>query len=125
MLQAANRLRKDADFKSVFKYGRSYSSPNLRLKVKSNRLAVSRFGVIVSLAVSKKASQRNLVRRRLKENLRVRIKNGQIKPSFDTVINVKPEILKLNYQELDQELAQALAKAGLLDSAAETASLVT
>jgi len=113
MLRPANRFKKDQDFQSVFKYGRSVFGVNLRLKLKPNNLSASRFGLVVGTAISKKATVRNRLRRRLREVLRLKIKAGQIKPGFDVVINVKPEALTMEYQQLDKEINELLTKAGL------------
>lgn len=114
MLLVANRLKKDEDYKSVFKYGRSFYGANLRLKLKSNNLQVSRFGIVIGTVISKRSNKRNLLRRRLTENLRLKIKEKKTRVGFDTVINVKPEALKLDYGQLDLEMTELLKRAGLM-----------
>lgn len=116
MLLVANRLKKDEDYKSVFKYGRSFYGANLRLKLKPNNLQVSRFGIVIGTVISKRSTKRNLLRRRLTENLRLKIKEKKIRVGFDAVINVKQEALKLNYQQLGDELTEILTKTGLLEN---------
>jgi len=115
MLLVVNRLKKDQDFQSVFKQGRSFYSDNLRLKVKPNQLSVSRFGVVVGKVISKRAVKRNLLRRRLTEILRLKIKAGLVKSGFDVVVNVKPAALGLDYERLALEMTELLKKAGLLN----------
>ena len=114
MIPKISRLKKNEDFQSVFKRGRSFAGENLRLKSKPNGLKVSRFSVVTGLAVSKKATERNRLKRRLNEILRLKIKDGEVKNGTDVVINTKTSALKLDYQQLEKELNGLLNRAGLL-----------
>jgi len=111
MLAAKQRIRKDREFDSVFKGGRSYYSDSLGLKVKKNNLDYNRFGLIISLKVSKKAVSRNLLRRRVREI--IRHQNENLKPGFDCVFIFFPLILDKNFQELETAIILSFKKAGL------------
>lgn len=113
MLSSPNRLKKEKDFASVLKYGRSFFGSHLKIKIRPNNLSVSRFGFILGLKLSKKATVRNRLRRQLSEIVRLEIKEEKIRPGFDGVFFMQPEILKLNYQELEKETVSLLIKANL------------
>lgn len=67
MLAGANRLKKKKDFERVFKQGKGFREGFLSLRVAENSLKINRFGFIVGQKVSKKATVRNKVKRRLRE----------------------------------------------------------
>lgn len=113
MLLSPNRLKEEKDFASVLKYGRSFFGSSLKIKIRPNNLAVSRFGFIIGLKLSKKATVRNRLRRQLSEIIRLEIKEKKIKPGFDGVFFVRPEILKMDFQELKKEMVNLLIKASL------------
>lgn len=111
MLSKQYRLQKDKDFELVFKKGRIVSNEFLFLKLIKNNLAVSRFGFIISKKISKNATVRNKIKRRLREIIRKEL--AKIKQRFDIVIGVKAEILDKNYQETEKEVKSLLEKSGL------------
>ena len=88
MLAKENRIRKKNDFEEIFKQGRGVKKNSLYFKIKENDLKISRFGFIVGKNFSKKAVQRNRIKRRLREV----VKNflPQIKKGFDVVVVVLP-----------------------------------
>lgn len=112
MLSRKYKLKKDNDFKRVFKQGKNYQQEFIKIKVLKNNLAYSRFGLIVGLKISKKATQRNRIKRQLEEVIRLKLK--QIKPGFDTVVLVNQEIIEKNYQEIEETLINLFRKANLI-----------
>ena len=106
MLPQANRLRKQKDFDAVFQRGRAAGNEFFNLKFHPNQQVVSRFGLVVSGQVSKRAVRRNRLRRQIIEILRAVWPN--IKPGLDIVIVVKPATLKINAPELKQSLLRLL-----------------
>jgi ribonuclease P protein component len=112
VLAKKHRLTKEKDFENVFKRGRAFSGTFIVVKIKKNESFVSRFGVIVSLKVSKKAVVRNKLRRWLGEI--IRINSGSLKAGFDVVVVAKPEIIKAPYQEVKRDLLLALEKGKLI-----------
>lgn len=69
----------------------------------------ARIGVIVSQKFSKKASARNLFRRRITEILRLFILPKSVR-SFDAVLRVLPRIGELSFAELRGELSNLFRK---------------
>jgi len=117
MLKKINRLSRKKDFETVNKQGKVIYSPILMIKFCANDLAISRFGIIVSNKVSKKATLRNLIKRQLREILRLSL--AEIKKGIDLVIIVSPKIINqqgkvINYAEIEKSLKAALQKAKLL-----------
>lgn len=112
MLAKAHRLTKERNFKKVSTSGRSFFSPQFRLKYIANNFDVSRFGIITSAKLSKKAVVRNRVRRQVSEVLR--LNNSKIVSGHDVVVWIKPAALGQDYQELEKKLLALLNKAKLL-----------
>ncbi|MGC9048953.1 MAG: ribonuclease P protein component [Patescibacteria group bacterium] len=112
MLPYKYRLTKNKDFEKVAKHGQSVFSRELGLKWIKNNLSVSRFGIIVSLKVSKKAVIRNKLKRRLRAIIQQNLET--IKTGFDIIILSNPEIKKLNFTKLKRRLEMLLKRARLI-----------
>ena len=112
MLSAKYRLNQEKDFKKINAFGRSFFSPGLRLKYLANQRDFSRFAVVVSLKVSKKAIQRNRLKRQLREI--IRLNQEKIKPGYDIAVIVGSSARGRKYQQLQQDLSDLLVKARLL-----------
>ncbi|MFA5188192.1 MAG: ribonuclease P protein component [Patescibacteria group bacterium] len=117
MLKKIYRLRKKNDFAKVSQEGQTAYAPVFLIRYVKNDLNMSRFGLIVSTKVSKKATQRNLIRRRLSELIRLNI--SSIKNGYDIIIILSPKIINkqgkvLEYKKMGEILSQTLFKAKLL-----------
>lgn len=110
MLVFRNRLKKQKDFEDVFKNGRGFKQDLLYLKIKKNNLKSNRFGFIVSKKFSKKAVDRNKIKRILREIVRDKI--PIIKTGFDAVIVVNPGAEK-NFEKLEIMIDKLFKKSGL------------
>lgn len=73
----------------------------------------SRFAIIVSRRIDKRAVVRNRLKRRLGEA--VRALTGKIKPGNAILITARPEAKNCPYQVLYQEVEGILGTAGLLN----------
>jgi len=112
MLASANRLTMQGDFKQLAGKGKPFYSALITIKVLKNNRPQSRFGIIVSTKVSKKAVVRNRLKRRLSEVIRLNL--SEIKSGFDVIIMVKQALAEKKYQEIESELLQLFKKASLL-----------
>ena len=65
MLKKINRLKKKKDFEKVLRGGKGFKEDFLLFKTIKNNLKTSRFGFIISQKVSKKATVRNKLKRKL------------------------------------------------------------
>lgn len=111
MLPKKFRLTKKKDFEKIFRKGECLTEKIFVLKAAENGLDYSRFGFIVSLKVSKKATVRNRIRRQIQESIRMNI--GGIKNGFDIIILAKPIIKNKPYKEISSIIKSALKKRGL------------
>ncbi|MAG29055.1 ribonuclease P protein component [bacterium] len=113
MLYSKNRLAKRADIERVFKKGRSFFVGNLGIRLAKNSLKVSRFTVVVSTKVSKKAVERNKLKRRMREIIRKEILPNT-KPGFDGVISTKKPLLDSSFDDLRTLAIKLFKKARLI-----------
>ena len=118
MLPKINRVKKKKDFETIFKKGASFKNNLLILKIAKNNLKQTRVGLVVSQKVSKKATVRNKIRRRLSEAIKIYIKDltlgAQAKSGLDLVLIVLPGAAKSNFLETKSSLNNVLGKAKLI-----------
>ncbi len=112
MLKKEFRLRKQKDFENVFDKGFYFSGDFLSLKTVKNGLPISRFGFVVSKKISKKAVQRNRVKRLLRESIRLMQKD--IRAGFDAVFISKVGIVDKDFREIDLAVGELLKKSRLI-----------
>ena len=114
MLKKLHRITKKSDFDKFFganfkkAKGFSASSNCLILKSLNNDLKISRFAFVISTKIDKRATKRNLVKRRLREIIRLNLKN--MKSGYDILIIAKKGIVEKSYQELEKELSYLLKR---------------
>lgn len=94
-------------FKSKFSIGTIF----FILKVGPNERKESRFGVLVSGKIEKKAVVRNRIKRQLQSCIGNLLE--KIKPGFDFLFIVKKEALDKKTEEICQEIEKQLKKGGL------------
>lgn len=101
----------DNDFRRVFKEGKRVRSGPFLLTVARNNLLINRFGFVVSLHVSKKATARNTLRRRMRHAARDLDKN--LRKGFDCVLHASPTALPLRFQEIKNIFQELFIKSNL------------
>jgi ribonuclease P protein component len=104
------RLRRNNDFERVRYAGQSIASPLLVLAFLRNNLDHSRFGFVVSKRLGK-AVQRNKIKRRSREAVRLRL--AQIKPGYDLVFIARKFASEASYVDLAEGMEKLLKKADL------------
>ena len=111
MAVKCERIKKDADFKMIFKTGKTATGRFVFLKIKKTKEKNSRFAVVAGLKVSKKAIERNKAKRRIKAVI------GRIWPEMakgnDIVIVVKKEAIPQKFSTLEEDLIKTINRAGL------------
>lgn len=112
MLPAKYRLTKEQDFKKTMKSGRAFFSPWFRLKYFANQKLHSRFGIVASTKVSKKAVDRNRLKRQVREIIHLNLQ--KIKAGSDIVISLNSAALDQDYRLLREKLLSLFNKAKLL-----------
>lgn len=112
MLSKKKRLSKNKDIKEVIKKGKKFKEKFLILKKKPNTLNNSRLGVVVGLKVSKKATERNKIKRRINEIIRRSLK--KIKKGNDVVLIVLSSVKGKNFQQIKKTVMKLFRKAKLI-----------
>ena len=114
MLPAAKRVRQKEDHVKIQRYGRRFQSDGLQLQCLENNLEKTRAGFIVGIKFSKKAVERNALKRKLREIFATELK--RIKPGMDILVSAKS---KASGQEtsaqLKKTIAELLQKSGLVN----------
>ena len=112
MLPKENRLKKNKDFKKVFKEGKGFKEDFLVLKKAKNNLKISRFGFVVSKTFFKKATLRNKIKRRLRESVRIKI--NEIKKGIDGVVIAIPGLETKDFCEIKEIVNKLFKKAKII-----------
>ncbi|MDP3954912.1 MAG: ribonuclease P protein component [bacterium] len=112
MLPLKNRLQTRKDFGEAKTKGQKYQSHLFGLLVYPTNSEATRFGFIVSTKISKKATQRNKVKRRLRESIKKILPT--LKTGYDVVFLGKKELLDKKLSEISVEVINTFGKAGLL-----------
>jgi len=110
MFAKKNRLAKTRDVKTAFERGRGFFNPFFTVKYLKTTKPFGRFTIVVSTKVSKKAVERNRLKRLLRDFIRRNI--GSFAPG-DYAVIVKPSAAKLQSKELVQKFV-VLAKTSKL-----------
>lgn len=114
MLKKISRIRRDADFKKVFKSSRPFSVGRLAIRVRTSGLPESRFGFVISNKIDKRATKRNALKRRLRALAREKLPS--IKKGFDLVVLVRQGYPSpLDYEIIKNDFLALLKGAKVLD----------
>lgn len=108
MFERKNRLSKNNDFDNVWQKGRSSFDSLLGVKVIANQLGFNRFGILVGLKVSRKAVERNRLKRILREVVKKSL--AALKSGFDIVIISLPAAKGKKPEALSNSLADNFKK---------------
>lgn len=114
MLPKKARLRKSRDFDSVYRKGKYYPDKDLSIYVLTNDLPFKRCGFSISKKVSKKAVERNKLKRQL--SFIFREESKEIRICVDIVFVARKNLLSLNYLEIKTVVKNLLVKAKLYTS---------
>jgi len=114
VLPQINRLKNKKDFERVFKQGKGYRGDFLFCKLIINKSKRSRFGIVVTEKVSKKAVIRNRIKRRLREILRLNL--PKIKQGIDVVIVACSGIENKNFWEIERDINKIFIEADVYKS---------
>ena len=104
----SHKLTKKKEIEKVYEDGVSSYNVLTGVKAIKNNLKKNRFGIIISTKISKKATDRNRIKRQIREILKKEEK--KIKSSNDCVIITRPGILKKNYNEIESSIQKNFKK---------------
>jgi ribonuclease P protein component len=111
-LKRALRLRKGSEFSRVRQQGRSLASRLLILAWVPNEDGKLRIGFIVGKRISKRAVERNYIKRLLSEAIRSLL--PELSPGWDIVLRARYAITTVDLYVLEQEIVSLLRRARLL-----------
>ena len=111
------RLRANADFQRIRRQGKSFAQPLLVIAVLSNGLDHSRFGFVVGRRIGK-AVDRNRIKRRMRESVRVRVQRDRIGEGWDVVLIARRPMRNASFHQVDEAIGLLLRRAGLASEAA-------
>ena len=114
MLAKQRRLVKEKDFARTFKRGKSFYARFLGVKAAANQTGTNRYGIIISSKVSKKATERNKLKRQIRAVLKEL--DEQLISGYDMAIIVSPAALKQDFKSLKAELVKIFSKLKLFKS---------
>ncbi len=112
MLARKYSLAKEKDIQQVFKKGQIYFSPFFNIKILANNQQNSRFCIVVSTNISKKAVVRNKLKRQLKAIIYKKL--PQIKGNYDVVILTKVSAVAITFAELEKTLTFLFQKSKII-----------
>jgi ribonuclease P protein component len=118
-LNRALRLRKSSDFQRVRQQRRSVASRLLILAWAPNTVNTLRIGFVISKRISKRAVERNHIKRLLSEAIRPMIPDLPA-AGWDIVISGRNQVIGSDLTILKQDLATLLRRARLLVSASSS-----
>jgi len=95
------------EYDAVYREGRRRSSREFTIFIRPNGLDISRFGWSIKKALGS-AVQRNRIRRRLREILRLHLR--EIEPGWDIVIHPRSSVATANFSALAEELLKLLPR---------------
>jgi ribonuclease P protein component len=112
MLPKERRITRTKDWQRLRRFGRTIHSPEITLKLEKNSLQLSRFGFVVSTKTSKKATQRNKIKRRARA---VIIQEWpHVHEGYDVVFVVHPPATSKTFIELRTIILSLLDRAKLI-----------
>lgn len=113
-MRRKNRLRANADFERLRREGHTWAHPLLVLSVHPNGLEYSRFGFAVGRRIGK-AVERNRIKRRMRESVRIRLKRREIATGWDVVLIARLPIRDASFHQVDEAIGLVLRRARMLD----------
>lgn len=107
----AEKLRKNLEFRAVYRRGKSFSNSLLVLYVSKNNKNLNKVGISVSKKVGKSVI-RSRVKRLISESYR--LNKDSIKKGYDLVFVARNACNDKSYFEIEKALKNLFKKAGLL-----------
>lgn len=105
MLNKNYRLKKNKDFRTAYKKGKTFFSPSIVMYAFNSNSSNLRIGFTVSKKVGK-AVVRNRVKRKMREICRLNL--HKLKDGYDIIFVAKPSIITKSYQEISKDINRLL-----------------
>ncbi len=106
-------LLQSQQFQAVYKAGRRYDGRFMSVFVTPNDLSFDRFGITASRKVSRRAVDRNRMKRLLRESIRAIVPTQSLDGAVghDWVLNARRSLLTVKMPEVCRELERLTIKA--------------
>ncbi|MFA5228326.1 MAG: ribonuclease P protein component [Candidatus Paceibacterota bacterium] len=104
MLPKENRLKKKKEFEAIFENGRIKKGKNIIVRYLGNGTEETKVGFIVSKKVSKKAVERNKIKRQLREAT----KQTDLKRGLSIIIIALSTIKDVPYGGIEEDVKKTL-----------------
>lgn len=112
MLKKIYRVNKNWEYQNIYRKGRHLSSQFFGINFLPNKFDFPRFGVVVSKKIAKKAVDRNLLKRQVREIVTELAKKHRA--NYDVIITVRSKALGTSYAVLKKELEESFKKINLI-----------
>lgn len=104
-------LKKDSDFRKVYKHGRSFANRYLVMYILENKSEFSRVGISVSKKVGN-AITRNKIKRRIRESYRLNI-DENVKNGYDIIFIARVSIKDVDYNDIEKAMKNIVKKSNI------------
>lgn len=113
MLPRKNRITNDKEFQALYRKGRRVHTPHFVLTYAAGADSL-RIASVISKKVSKKATDRNALNRKIHEAVAEEILKGPRKSSaeLDVVVSAKAGSTEISYAAIRDEIAKGFRKIG-------------
>jgi len=111
MLAKKNRIRLKKEFDQIFKTGQSFYGNFLGVKAVFIGASSTRVGIIVGSKVSKLAVDRNLIKRRIRDVIKLEL--DKLKDGFDIAVILLPSSINTSFTQLKNDLILAIKRLNL------------
>lgn len=111
-MKKENRLRKNMEFKKVYKSGKNYWNRNLIVYVRRNGTDKTRIGISITKRVGN-AVVRNKLKRRIREVSRVYLPN--LRKGYDLIFIPKKNAVDLSFAELESAIMHIYRISGITE----------
>lgn len=105
-----NIIKKNAEYKAVYNCNSSFSDYNIVIFIKKNKDNKNRYGYTSAKKI-KNAVDRNRIRRRMKEI--VRLNEDKIKTGYDIVFMARINAIDADYKSLEKSFFKVLKRSNL------------
>lgn len=113
MLKKIHRLKKDKEFKQVFRFSKPVNSGRLSLRASKSKNQATRFGFVISNKIDKRATRRNGLKRRLRAAASLLL--SEVKPGYDVVVIMRESYnFPFDYQEIAKDFVEGVRKLDLI-----------
>ena len=124
MLTKEYRLKHMKDFDILFREGRFVGGQFLTVKYwkvdpekyprRKYTVEDLKIGFVVGKKIHKSAVKRNRVKRQMREVIRLLLKENKLKKGFNIAFVAKPDILGVDYTEIEKDILGVLGKVRVL-----------